>query len=325
MHLHPMLRALRSDDAPQRQAQERLIRATARWREGPVGSALETELARFAQGGVLDDFALLSGLFSAQDDTAPRLVSELVRLLARELAVAELGYVPMCHFTDGVVSTLLIARKGGVTLTLVMIDGAALSRRPAPISVSFAECEAWEHVLAGSGTAERIIAHSIGPQQVQIERDAIALTPGMVLSRRSGLEALQVSGIATCLVSLRLQRRAQQGALTREYRLDDGALLHQAAGSPRDSRLELTAALLGRMGRSDAAPFLAAMAREQGSTALRWHALRECLGLDTALGFETLCAVAAISDDPLAAAAGALRAQLIEQHPQLAEIAPCLS
>lgn len=320
-----MLRALRSDDAPQRQAQERLIRAAAQWRKGPLGSVLETELASFARGGVLEDFPLLSGLFTPQDDTAPCLVSELVRLLAGELAAAELGHVPLRHFTDGVISTLLIARSGGVTLTLVAIDGAALSRRPAPVSVSFAECEAWEHVLAGSGMAERITATSIAPQQVQLEREMIALTPSMVLSRRSGLEALQMGGIATCFVSLRLQRRAQQGALTREYRLDDGMLLHQAAGSPRDSRLELTAALLGRMGRSDAAPYLAAMAREHGSTALRWHALRECLGLDTALGFETLCAVAAISHDPLAAAAGALRAQLIEAHPQLAEIAPCLS
>lgn len=325
MQLHPMLRALRSDDTPQRQAQDRLIRATARWREGPVGGVLEAELACFAQGGLFDDFPLLSGLFTARDDTASLLVSDLVQMLAGDLAAAELGHVPMRHFTDGVVSTLLVGRSGGVTLTLVAIDGAGLSRRPAPVSASFAECEAWEHVLAGSGKAERITATPIGPQQVQLEREAIMLAPGTVMKRRSGREALQVSGIAACLVSLRLQRRASQAALTREYRLADGILLHQAAGSPRDSRLELTAALLGRMGRSDAAPYLAAMAREQGSAALRWHALRECLGLDTALGFETLSAVAAIADDPLAAAAGALRAQLIEAHPQLAEIAPCLS
>ena len=106
-----------------------------------------------------------------------------------------------------------------------------------------------------------------------------------------------------------------------EYRLADGRLLHEAAGSPRDSRLELAAALLGRMGRDDAAPYLAAMAREAGSTSLRWHALRECLGLDTATGFEALCELAATQGDPLAAAAGALRAQLLEAHPNLAELA----
>jgi hypothetical protein len=100
-------------------------------------------------------------------------------------------------------------------------------------------------------------------------------------------------------------------------------LLHQAAGSPRDSRLELTAALLGRMGRSDAAPMLAAMAEERVSAHLRWQALRECLGLDSAAGFATLTLLAGRDDDPLAGPAAALRSQLLETYPQLAGISPC--
>ena len=105
--------------------------------------------------------------------------------------------------------------------------------------------------------------------------------------------------------------------------LSDGALVHQAAGSPRDSRLELSAALLGRMGRKDAAPLLAAMAEEHGSAALRWQALRECLGLDSAAGFVVLCRLSQNAADPLAAHAGALRAQLLETYPQLAGACPC--
>ena len=80
-------------------------------------------------------------------------------------------------------------------------------------------------------------------------------------------------------------------------------------------------ALLGRMGRSDAAPAMATIACEQGGTALRWQALRECLSLDTATGFAALGEVARRPDDELAAAAGALRSQLIESYPQLREIA----
>ena len=136
-------------------------------------------------------------------------------------------------------------------------------------------------------------------------------------------EVQLVSQVPATLAMLKLQRRVCAGAVTREYALADGRLVHQAASSPRESRLELTAALLGRMGRSDAAPLLAAMAEEHGSESLRWQALRECLTLNTAAGFATLSRIARQADDPLAAPAGALRAQLLESYPQLAGVSPC--
>ena len=49
---------------------------------------------------------------------------------------------------------------------------------------------------------------------------------------------------------------------------------------------------------------------------LRWID-RECLALDTAAGFRALATLARLADDPLACPAGALRAQLVEAHPQL--------
>ena len=68
---------------------------------------------------------------------------------------------------------------------------------------------------------------------------------------------------------------------------------------------------------------LAAMAEEEGSAHLRWQALRECLGLDSAVGFAALTGLAQRNDDPLAVPAGALRAQLLETYPQLAGVAGC--
>ncbi len=110
---------------------------------------------------------------------------------------------------------------------------------------------------------------------------------------------------------------------TREFGLADAKLVHQAAGNVRDSRVEMVMALLGRMGRADAAPLLADIAREPGSAALRWQALRECLALETLTGFTALSAIARSPGDELAPAAGALRAQLVEAHPQLKEIEAC--
>ena len=93
--------------------------------------------------------------------------------------------------------------------------------------------------------------------------------------------------------------------------------------TPRESRFELAAALLGRMGRSDAAPLLAAMAEEHGGQSLRWQSLKECLGLDSGAGFAALDRIAAQAGDPLAGPATALRAQLLERYPQLAGAVPC--
>lgn len=322
MHLHPELRALRDDDRPQRASQQALGAALAAWRAEPAPQRLDAELAHFAQGGPLEDFPLLATLFEPGDPGAASFARDLVDRFATVLAAAPLGHVPLRHFTDGTVSTLMLARAGEASLALAAVDGPRLGLRPAQVSVSFAPCAAWDHVLAGEAAAELVARGELTRDAATLTRTPLQLRPGTVIARDGACEALVVRAVSGCLVSLRLQRR-RAADVTHEFSLVDGTLLHQAAGTARDSRLELTAALLGRMGRGDAAPLLGAMAQESGGAARRWQALRECLGLDTREGFLTLSAIARSPRDPLAVPAGALRAQLIEQHPQLAGIEPC--
>ena len=321
MHLHPVLRALRDDDTPQRAAQTLLHRTMADWRAGPHGSRLQEELKAFSHGGTVDDFPLLAACFSADDPSAAELVQQLIQMLIHALDQAPLGHVPLRHFTDGTISTLLIARCGGAVLSLVALDGRCHARKPAPTSASFPDAECWERVLAGSAEGDLVEALPAGPQQVLISRQSMCLASGMVIHRAAARSALILHKVMGTLVTLRLQRRARKPAPTREYALADGRLLGQAAGSARDSRLELAAALLGQMGRTDAAPLLAAMAQEDDSPALRWQMLRECLALDSGTGFAALGAVARRGGDPLAAPAQALEAQLCAQYPALAELA----
>ena len=148
------------------------------------------------------------------------------------------------------------------------------------------------------------------------------LIEGQLSSRDGSRQSLLIDNAATTLVILRLQRRPLTGSVTREFQLDDGKLAHQATGNARESRFELAAALLGRMGRSDAAPLLAAMAEEAGGESLRWQSLKECLGLDTATGFGALGRIAGRTDDPLAGPARALQAQLLQTYPQLTGAGP---
>lgn len=324
MHLHPQLRALRSDDAPQRHAQGAHFKALENWRASPDVAAVQSGLADYAAGHPLADCPALAGLFAGDQPAAPAFVRYFMATGCAALKEAPLGHVPLRHFTDGTISTLLLARSGGASLLLVALDGASLAARPAPLSASFSSTQAHEFVLAGAAAAQLVSAPDAPAVGAPLRRQPLSLLPGVMIARDARREALLVERIAGRLVTLRLQRRcAEDTAPTCEYDLATGRLLHQAAGNVRESRQELMMALLGRMGRADAAPVLSAMARENGPAALRWQALRECLALDTLTGFQTLGALARRADDDLAVAAGALHAQLIEHYPELAGIAPC--
>lgn len=321
MIIHPELRALRVDDGPQRAAQDAMVERVSVWREQPHVVALIAAVEAFSQGGWDAAPRELTRLFGNDDGPANDLARELVRVVSGALADNPLGHVPFRHFGDDVIATLQLAKAGDATLSLVAIDGAGLAKRPAATTADFSPSEVWERVLAGHARAAVIDRGATGPDRAELVASELTLAPGSLIVRDARSRHVRLDTVEGCLVSLRLQRRLPGGGLTREYALADGALVHQAAGNPKDSRIELMMALLGRMGRADAAPQIAGIACEPGSSALRWQALRECLSLDTATGFGALTRVAQRADDELSAAAGALRSQLIEAYPQLKEIA----
>jgi hypothetical protein len=323
MYIRPELQALRVSNTPQRQAQTALREVYDQWRTTGPGRAVEAEIALFGNGAALDDLPLMSALFAPDDDCAAQFTGDLITRLSARLAAAPLSQMPLRYSTDDTLSSLLIARHGTATLVLQAIDGPGLARKPEPSSAIFPPTETVERVLAGSAETVQVRVMAQRPGGAELSCQDAVLQPGSIQRRFGAEEAQLLRRVPTQLVTLKLQRRCGSSAVTREYRLSDGALVHQAAGSPRESRLELSAALLGRMGRRDAAPLLAAMAEERGSSALRWQAVRECLALDSAAGFAALCQIARNADDPLAAPAGALRAHLLERFPQLAGVCLC--
>ena len=321
------IKALRNDDASQRQAQARLAAAVERWRTGPRFQPFREEMEQLAQGKALAAQANLAQLFDPTGGATPGLAADLaaglVDLIAAELKEFPLVQSPLRHFADGAVSSLLVAQVGTVALMIQAVDGPALMRRQPVQTTSFTAGETWDHVLTGTAEAELVQIIGSKPGGVELRKSECCLVPGAVSFRDGSRESLLIRKVSTCLVTLKLQRRLGQNGVVRQFRLDDGSLVHLAAGSSRESRLELAAALLGRMGRRDAAPLMAAMAEEQGPQSLRWQSLRECIALDSASGFATLCRIAAKADDPLAMPAGAMRAQLLESYPQLGEFDQC--
>ena len=323
MLIRPELQVLRSDDAPQRQAQRAAAAALQAWRRDGDGAEVEAELARFHRGAALEDLPLLRALFDPDCTRANRFLGDLIIPLLQQIAKEPLTQSPLRHSTSDVATAIVVARCATSALTLHCISGIGLSRQPEAETASFLPAETWERVLAGSAEATQVRIAQVGPDSADLERITIHLRESDVRYRNGRDEALLVRSVPTSFVQLRLQRRTDTLLPVRQYRLVDGHLVHQAAGTPRDSRLELTAALLGRMKRRDAAPMLAAMAEERGSDGLRWQVLRECLALDTATGFRTLATIANRADDPLRQPATALRATLIAMHPELQELVPC--
>ncbi len=319
MQLHPDIRALLEDPARLRAQQAVHTGAFDAWRKGPQGAALLAAFAAFAAGAPLSGLPPLAALFDGSG-TARAMVGGLAGALLPAFAEAPFGQVPLRHHASRTATTVLLAREAEASLTLVALDGTGLAQQSLTTSAAFAQAEEWDVVVAGSGTG-RLVAH-VGAPGVTVH--PLVLEPGLALGRDGGREALLVDRAEGTLLLLRLRRATPGPAPVREFDIASGAMIHQSAATARESRSEIAVALLGKMGRKDAAPVLAELARNAArSDMLRWQALRECLALDTLTGFRTLAALALREADPLARAAGVLRAQLIEQHPVLQEIEPC--
>ena len=312
--------ALQADPGLQIAAQDGLLTALAAWKATPQVAAVFAEFDKFTAGAALPDLPNLAALFGGECALdAQAFVAPLLAVWANCLGKQPFGVVPMRHHAGAAMANLMLASGATCMLNLVAVDGVKLGTVPAARTASFAPAEVWEVVLQGSGSGrlverrgEAIMAHPL------------ELTAGLALGREASREALLLDRVDGAMLMLRLQRRHGAIQPRREYALDDGRMLRQASATPAESRHEVAVALIGRMGRKDAAPLLAEIARDENhGDSLRWQAMRECLGLDTRTGFWTLTAIARAGSDTLAVPAGALRAQLLETYPQLAEVELC--
>lgn len=315
MHIDTALRALRGDDPAQRQAQEAMERAALAWRQSEATQRIEEELARFGEGCDWEDCDELVRLIDSHR-VAGDLVESLFGRLTHVLEQYPFAHVPFRHQFAGGTAMLQLAQAGPAALVLLAYDECAAVARPE--SVSFSDVERHEIVLAGA--ADLRIAELVREEG---NRAAIDCEPRRIVAGEAmhfGASSTRIcERIHGRMVVLRVARSPQFPQPSRAFRLDDGLLLQRASGDRAESQREMAMVVLGRMGRTDAAPLLAGLVFE-GSDHFRWQALRECLALDSALGFATLERLAARTEDPLAVQAGLLRARLIEMHPQFAAI-----
>lgn len=315
MRIDPALSSLIADPAPLFGAAER-ARA---WRSDPEARPVLAELAAYGEGASLATCPALREL-SGKLEMAQRLAQGALGPLAEVLAGAPLTLWPDRHFTNGVLHSLTLAASGQASLSLALIDGAAWRAQRDPRAsrvAAFQPGELHAIVLAGAAAAALLTNLSDDPSLARIDARPLSLAPGVAYACDGARETLALETIPRLLMTLRLHRRAESLAPARQYDVSSGALIGQAAAASRDSRAEMTMALLRAMGRADAAPAIADLART-GEPAARWQALRECLALDSAVGFAALLRVTTDRADPLASSAAALVETLASRHPAFA-------
>ena len=301
-----------------------MIDAMAAWRARPAQQVL-ADLAAYGAGAPMDDCPALARLFAPGAAGAAGFAGGFIDAMLAVLAAEPLGHPACPHFTNGATSSLMLGQAERASLSMLMFAGQSPAQNGArPATVSFVPALFHEAVLAGG---QHLALHrrerGDGADQFALTRREVAMRPGDVLVRNGAIEGEQRVAVDGRVVILRLQRRDDGHAPVEEVALATGRVVHRATADAADSRRELMAAVLGRMGRRDAAPLLARIAGAEGSTGMRWQLLREALALDAGEGFAALSAIACSPTDPLAAPAGALRAQLVEAHPALKALEPC--
>lgn len=321
MRIAPEIAALRSDKTAQRQPRLMMEAAHGDWQAQPQVAAVLAELARYAAGKPLDRFSALSGLMHDQG-TAQAFVDDWCRAFLKPLDGAPLAQVPLRHHHRAGYSWMLLASHGGASLSLAVYE--ALTDAAAAPSAVFSDREQHELVLAGRARVRWHRTEATTPTHAQIASDARELRPGDRLVCPDARSCRQIEAVEGRLLLLQLTRVPNAPGLTREYALPSGALLKQSSGDKRASQREMAFAVLGAMHRSDAAEAIAAHALA-GPEHLRWEALRHTLALDARAGAEVLAGIARRKDDPLAATALELQAQLQAAYPSFAvlEEAPC--
>ncbi len=293
--------------------------ALTAWREAYCGPKLQAELGAFAQGQSLPETPQLAELFSHNTSAATELVRGLVAALVGDLRGEPDHSVPIRHFLNDQLAMLILLRSGTALLSLQVVQRCATDL---PGTAVFSPVEAYEHVLTGSGRAVRLDRLQVGGVTV-IGQTPLDLCGGVITVCMDSQQTQIITRVDQALLALRLQRAWPGCEPARLIDLQSGCVVQQAAGNLADTRLELAAAVLGAMDRSDAAPGLAVAALGTRSPAARWQAVRAALTLDSRAGFSALAAMAARRDDPLAGPAQALCQQLSAAWPQLTEQTPC--
>lgn len=310
MHVSEAIEQLGRDRSIQRCAQSGVFAVLDTWRNDSGIAPVLSSLAAYGAGEALEGCEPL--LRIVRDHDAGRAFADsFVAALCVEMRRSPFAQVALRHNCGDTVSALQLGGAGRARLFL-------MSREPRcsrAMQASYIDLERHELVLSGTAQGRDVTRSPAG-----LDVRDVRFAAGGHASTDCYRQAILLDKVPTRLTTLRLEREAAMPRPTTLHSIEDGRVVHRAQGCKRTSRHEMMVTLLGRMECEEAAPVLADMALSERPRDLRWQALRELLGMNSAAGFAALGNVAARPGDPLAPHAGALRSELLRTHPQLASL-----
>lgn len=243
MQVHPDIAALRSDRAPQRQAQTAILGAADAWAEEPGAAQMQADLEAYSKGAPLEACPMLEAMFTGTGE-AERLMDLMCKRYCRAIGANPIGPPPFRQGFDGISTSILLARTGRAQL---MIQAREPGEMDNPGYV-FCDATRFDAVLAGKADARIVRIAENRPDGARFVAEKLALRAGHRLSLDLSSEAVLVDAVQSCFVVLRLLGTAQEPEPGREYDARSGKLLHQSAGRIGTSRREAIIALLGCVG-----------------------------------------------------------------------------
>ena len=313
MRIDPQIAALRHD-RDLRLGSTQLMQDVRRdWRETPSVNLLLQDLREFGAGSEIEECPALAQLVT-DPATASGFVSDWTKCFLEPLAKDPLGEIPFQQSYSRGFASMRIAGSGRASLALLRYEPVPAATMPT--SASFSDREQIEIVIAGS-------AHGLH-HTLEVDKEgspAITSCPqtwgvGERIATAPKFQSRDVIKVEGSFTLLHLSRVAADPVASKSYALDDGALLQQVSGSKLSSQIEMAIAVLGAMGREDAAKPIAEVSAK-GPAHLRWEALRQLLSLDARQGFDCLSGIANCAGDELSMPAQHLKEQLVRSHPQL--------
>jgi hypothetical protein len=310
MLVDPAIVRLRREAAPQPQVDA----ALAAWRAQPDVVAVLEALAAYGAGASLAAGGTLARLL-ADHAAALHFADGLIDPLMAASRTEPLAQLPLGFSAKPGLARLRLAQSGRAVLSLAVFARRAAAR---PASVLFEDGEAHELVLAGAGEAA---SYRIGTDG--LSHAAAPFAPGPYITRKGADEARQIVAVTQPLLVLQLTREAAAPAPSREVALPNGALLQTISACKRSSQQMMALGVLGALAHSPALAAMEQLARDMAAARdLRWEALRQVLGLDTARGYALLAQLSARRRDALAEPAARLQRDLLAAYPELAALEP---
>ncbi|MDO9368063.1 MAG: HEAT repeat domain-containing protein [Sphingopyxis sp.] len=204
---------------------------------------------------------------------------------------------------DGGPGSLVLAERGVVRLSLQLWPFATLAPALAPTYVVFTPGHAALHVLVSGGAS--IHRHDVAVRASEDQggftsagaapchsRPPRPLQHGETLRLDTARQNVTFAGAGADVLLLELVVQPPSPLPIRTYDIASGRLLHVSASRRDSSFRQMALALLRHLGRTDAAPLIAAETASEDFAA-RWSAMRELLALDSAAARPLLKAMAA--------------------------------